>query len=130
VEAIGPLPTLHAVIVKPPVALATADVYRRCRAAAVPWRVDPVVAAWKKGDIGKLGSLLANRLEPAAEELSPWMARVRSALCETSAVGWGMTGSGSSWFALCNSARHARRLAQSLRARGLGYAACAAVMAC
>jgi 4-diphosphocytidyl-2-C-methyl-D-erythritol kinase len=130
VEPVGPLPVLHAVVVKPPDSLSTAAVYARCKAAEAPQPVERVVNAWKKGDLSRLCSLLANRLEPAAAELSPWMMRVRRALAESSAMGFGMTGSGSSWFGICRSARNARRLARDLAGRRVGYVTCGAVSAC
>jgi 4-diphosphocytidyl-2-C-methyl-D-erythritol kinase len=130
VEATGPLPALHAVVVKPPVSLATADVYGRCKPAWSPERVWPVLHAWKSGELPRLASRLANRLESAAAELSPWMGRIRHTLRQSSSAGIGMTGSGSSWFALCRNARHSYQLARNLSTRGLGYVTCGAITAC
>jgi 4-diphosphocytidyl-2-C-methyl-D-erythritol kinase len=120
VEPLGPLATLHVVVVKPPVALSTADVYRRCRPGAYPMSVADAVDCWKRGDTSQLGRRIANRLTAAAQQLTPWMARLREELGRAGGIGFGMTGSGSAWFTLCRSARHARRVAATLHARNTG----------
>ncbi len=63
-----------------------------------------------------------NRLEPAAESLSPWIGRVREAIRNTDCLGYRMSGSGSSCFGLCRHARQARHVARRLQAEGIGIA--------
>jgi 4-diphosphocytidyl-2-C-methyl-D-erythritol kinase len=120
-EPTGPLGVLDVVVVRPPVGLSTADVYRRCRAAEHPRCVRPLVDALRCGDLARAGGLMSNRLESAAEELTPWIGRLRREFGRMHCPGHQMTGSGASYFALCRHARHARRVARSLNSLGVGH---------
>ncbi len=122
VRAIRGVPLLHFVLIRPPAGLATAAVYRACRPAAEPRSVEPLVESLARGDLSAAGRLLFNRLEPAAESLSPWIGRLREAMAQTDCLGHQMSGSGTCYFGLCRHARHARRLARRLRASGIGIA--------
>jgi 4-diphosphocytidyl-2-C-methyl-D-erythritol kinase len=117
VEAGGPL---HFVVVRPPVGLSTAAVYGVCRPAESPIAPAPIVDALGRGDLGQLGRLLFNRLQPAAESLSPWIGRLRQEYSGLDCLGHSMSGSGTAYFGLCRHARHARRLARRLEAKGVG----------
>jgi 4-diphosphocytidyl-2-C-methyl-D-erythritol kinase len=122
VEPIGRLGTLHFVLICPPEGLSTAAVYQACRPALEPRSVEPLADALRRGDLGKAGSLLFNRLEAAAESLSPWIGRAREAVRDVGCLGYQMSGSGSSYFGLCRHARQARRVARRLQAEGVGIA--------
>jgi 4-diphosphocytidyl-2-C-methyl-D-erythritol kinase len=106
------------VVVRPPEGLSTAEVYGRCRPADRPRSVGPLLEALRRGDGGEAGRLLWNRLQPAAEELSPWIRRLRKEFAPLGCLGHGMSGSGTSYFGLCRHARHARRSERRLRSRG------------
>ncbi len=122
VEPLGPLALCHFVIVQPPEGLATADVYRRCRPAASPQTsgalVAALIAALCRGDLCAAGRHLHNALQPAAEQLSPWIARMKEDFDRLGLAGHQMTGSGASYFGLCLSARQARRAGARLRSLG------------
>lgn len=120
IEPVTGLGRLHFVVVRPPVGLSTADVYRRCRPAVSPGRVEPLVAALRRGEMRGLGERLANRLEPPAMEMSPWIGRLKKEFAEADCPAHQMSGSGSSYFGICRHARHARAIAGRLRSRGLG----------
>lgn len=122
IEPLDDAVPLHFVLVRPPVGLSTADVYGVCRPSARPRRVDSLLDAFRKGDIAAVGRLLFNRLQPAAESLSPWITRLSREFSELGFLGHGMSGSGSSYFGLCRHAKEARHLARRLRARGAGSA--------
>jgi 4-diphosphocytidyl-2-C-methyl-D-erythritol kinase len=122
VAAVAGLGRLDLVVVRPPAGLSTAAVYGACRRAARPQPVEPLVAALARGDLAAAGRLLFNRLEEAARGLSPWIRRLLAELATLNCLGYGMTGSGSCCFGLCRHARHARRTASRLQARGLGMA--------
>ena len=122
VEPVTGLGMLHLVVVRPPAGLSTAEVYQACRSAARPHRLPPLVDALRRGDLAAAGRLLFNRLESAAERLSPWIDRVRRELRKLDCPGHGMSGSGTCCFGLCRHARHARRTARRLQARGIGVA--------
>jgi len=122
VEPVAALGSLHFVLVRPPAGLSTASVYRACVPGNPARNVQPLVEALARGDLGEAGRRLVNRLEPAAETLSPWIRRLRAEFDKTDCVGHQMSGSGSCYFGLCRHAHHARRVAQRLQARGLGVA--------
>jgi 4-diphosphocytidyl-2-C-methyl-D-erythritol kinase len=112
---------MHVVVVRPPAGLRTAEVYRACTPAGAPVPVAPVVRALECGRWDQVAQQLWNRLEPAAERLTPWMGRMRSTMERMDCLGYQMTGSGTSWFGICRHAGHAQRVAARLRSAGLGY---------
>jgi 4-diphosphocytidyl-2-C-methyl-D-erythritol kinase len=120
VEPLSGLGALHFVIVRPPQGLSTRDVYQACRPAAQPRRLAPLMEAFVRGDGRRLGGLLFNRLQFAAESLSPWIDRLRRKFAEMDCLGHGMSGSGTSYFGLCRHARQALRVARRLQASGVG----------
>jgi 4-diphosphocytidyl-2-C-methyl-D-erythritol kinase len=122
-ERVTPAPglgNLHFVMVRPPEGLATAAVYKACRPAENPRSVQPLMDALQQGDWKQAGRQLQNRLQPAAEGLSPWIKRLKEVFSGVDFLGHGMSGSGTSYFGLCRHARHARRCARRLETRGLG----------
>jgi len=120
VEPVSGLGTLDFVVVRPPAGLSTAAVYEVCRPARRPRSVVPLVEALSQGSRERIGRLLFNRLQPAAERLTPWIERLRIAFAKEDFLGHGMSGSGTSYFGLCRHARHARRVARRLQANGVG----------
>lgn len=110
---------LSFVVVRPPEGLSTAGVYQRCRPAAQPSDVRPLIGALTAGDLCCAGKLMHNQLQPAAEQLSPWIARLRTIFEGLDVAGHLMSGSGSSYFALCRHDRQARAIAARLRGEGL-----------
>ncbi len=119
IEPLVGMPQMHFVITRPPVGLSTPNVYQRCKVPSKPAAVEPLVAQLRRGD-DRAGQLLVNRLQPPAEELSPWISRLSALFSRLDCVGHQMSGSGSSYFGICRSARQARCLASRIRAAGLG----------
>jgi len=119
IEPVDGLGCLDFVLVRPPAGLSTARVYANCRAAQPPQPLEPLVRALAKGDRRLAGRLLYNRLEEAAEPLSPWIGRLKAEFARLDCPAR-MSGSGSSYFGMCRGARHARRVAARLRSRGVG----------
>jgi len=120
-ECVTPVPTagaIHFVVVRPPEGLTTAAVYGACRPADAPRSVGPLSEALRRGDWKQAGRRLWNRLQPAAESLSPWPARLEREFALLDCLGHGMSGSGTSYFGICRHARHARRSARRLQAKG------------
>jgi 4-diphosphocytidyl-2-C-methyl-D-erythritol kinase len=117
VAGLGPL---HFVIVRPPAGLSTAAVYGVCRPAQEPRSAAPLIEALRQRDWQQVRRQVFNRLQPAAETLSPWVKRLEQEFAQLDLLGYGMSGSGTSYFGLCRHARHARRSARRLEARGLG----------
>jgi 4-diphosphocytidyl-2-C-methyl-D-erythritol kinase len=120
VEPAKGLCKLHFVVVRPPGGLSTPEVYRHCRPADREIPIGPLLAALRRGDVSRAGLMLVNRLQETAESLSPWVGRLRQEFAHTDCVAHQMSGSGTSYFAICRHARHARRVAARLQARQLG----------
>jgi 4-diphosphocytidyl-2-C-methyl-D-erythritol kinase len=136
VEPINGMAAWHFVIVKPPAALHTADVYQahddlsdaaqeddprsRTENPARATSVRPAAAALSSGRRPSGASWLHNRLQAAAAALSPWVARLREVFNALDCWGHQLSGSGSAYFGVCRDAKHARRLAAVLRMRQLG----------
>ncbi len=122
-ERVSPASGLRAmdfVVVRPPEGLSTAAVYGACEAASSPETPRALIRALQQGDWKQAGGRLLNRLQPAAERLSPWVKRLHDEFSKMDFLGHGMSGSGTSYFGLCRHARHARRSARRLEAIGLG----------
>ena len=120
VEPVAGLGALCFVVVRPPVGLATSAVYRACQVPTDPRSPDPLLRALSRGSLAAAGRLLSNRLQPAAEGLSPWIRRLREEMARLDLLGHQMSGSGTCYFGLCRHARHARRVAGRLQANGVG----------
>jgi 4-diphosphocytidyl-2-C-methyl-D-erythritol kinase len=121
IEPMGRQPALHYVVVRPPEGLSTPAVFKSCRPAEQPRELKPIVQALRTGDLRLVARHLFNRLEPAAASLTGWIDRLREEFRRVGSIAAQMSGSGSSYFGLCHHARHARRVAAQLRARGLGH---------
>ena len=120
IDRVGGLTRLHMVIVRPPFGLSTPDVYQHCSPARSANRVEGILKAARQGNATSVGRLLFNRLQQAAERLSPWIGKLRRAFDRQDCLGHQMSGSGTSYFGICRHAGHARRIAGRLRAARLG----------
>jgi 4-diphosphocytidyl-2-C-methyl-D-erythritol kinase len=120
IEPASGLGWMNFVVARPPEGLATAAVYGVCRPAASPRPLQPLLDALRQGNARQAGRLLFNRLQAAAEQLSPWIARLGRLLAGEDCLGHGMSGSGTAYFGLFRSALQARRVARRLLARGVG----------
>jgi 4-diphosphocytidyl-2-C-methyl-D-erythritol kinase len=117
-EVIEPEPVgggLHLVLVKPPVGLRTADVYRRLTLPSTPVSGDAIRAAVRAGDPEAVARSLFNRLEGPAFALSPEVEAVRRRLAVCRPLGVLMSGSGSTVFAVCRDRADAVRVAGRFR---------------
>ena len=122
VEPVSGLGLLHFVVVRPPVGLSTAEVYGVCKAARTARCVTPLLNSLGRGDLRPAGRSFFNRLELAAETLSPWIGQLRREFAQADCLGYQMSGSGSCYFGLCSHACHARRVARRMQASGSGTA--------
>ncbi len=120
IERLGRLEPLQVVVVRPPAGLSTAEVYRHCQPAETPCRVEGIMEAARRGCPVLVGRRLFNRLQAAAEQLSPWVARLHAAFDHLDCGGHQMSGSGTTYFGVCRHARHARHVAGQLRSAGWG----------
>jgi len=111
---------LDFVVVCPAEGLSTAEVYRHCQPADEAVPITPLLEAMRAGDRAAIGRHLHNRLEPAAAGLSPRIEQLAAAMNDLDVLGHQMSGSGTSYFALCRNRRHARAVAGLLRNRSVG----------
>lgn len=120
-EVVTPVPVggpLHLVIVKPPVGLSTAAVYKACTVPEAPASGTAIRAALASGDVVRLASGLHNRLQSPAFALQPAVEGVYDALAKTDPAGVLMSGSGSSVFAVARDAADADRIGREFTAPG------------
>lgn len=133
-ERIEPLAArrLPVVIVRPPVGLSTPAVYAACQPRGSSGGAAALASALEQGRCSTAAMHLANGLEAAADKLTPWIGKLKSEFATLGAMGHQMSGSGSSYFGVFRSVRHARRAAAQLRARNMGavFAATTAASGC
>jgi 4-diphosphocytidyl-2-C-methyl-D-erythritol kinase len=114
-EAVGR--RLDLVVVKPPVGLATADVYRRVTVPSAPVDGGPARTALRAGEVEILGRCLHNRLQESAFAVAPLVERAYRRLAVLGSLGCQLSGSGSAVFAVCRDRREAQRIACDYRAQ-------------
>ena len=122
-EIIEPLDVplgLHFVIVRPRTGLSTAQVYKHAQVPAEKKSVHNLSVALRAGRIGAAGRLLHNALLAPAERLNPEVNRLQLLFSKLPVLGHQMSGSGTAYFGLCETARHARSLAGRLRGARVG----------
>ena len=124
VERVVGMRPLHFVIVKPPIGLSTADVYRVHDAFISdlqrPGAGNRPISSWALEGLTDAGRWMRNRLQAAAATVSPWVERLQAAFDKLDFLGHQLSGSGSAYFGVCRHAQHARRLATILRTQHLG----------
>jgi 4-diphosphocytidyl-2-C-methyl-D-erythritol kinase len=110
------VPPMHFVLVVPPFACPTAEVYRN---HAALWNGGPpqgsvpaVTVPLPRDSAVRIG--LANDLEPAAERVRPALRELRRRVADLGFPAVRMTGSGSTLFVACDSEADARRCADRL----------------
>ena len=120
VRPIVPGAELDLVLVNPRVGLSTKAVYGKVSPAPAPAPIAPIVAALEAGDRAEIGRRLHNRLESPALGLCPAVAELKRQAHAWPCLGHLMSGSGSTYFALCESAKQAQDLGRRLSAQNLG----------
>lgn len=119
-ERIEPIAThrrQHLVVIRPPEGLSTPAVYQQVQLSPAPNRIHPMLACWQDRRGRDFSRHMFNRLQPAAERVSPWIGRLQREFDRLDVLGHQMSGSGSSYFGLCHSARHANRVRSVLQSR-------------
>ncbi len=112
---------LHFVVAKPASGLSTPAVYRACHPDQADQRADLFLKALSGGEIFRMARRLHNGLQAPAETLSSDVRRLRSLFEQVSVVGHQMSGSGSSYFGVCRSRRHAMGIASRLKSAGIPW---------
>jgi 4-diphosphocytidyl-2-C-methyl-D-erythritol kinase len=106
---------LNFVLLCPPFGLSTAEVYRHVIVPEKAASGDEIRDAMAAGDVERVAGALHNRLERAALTLSPRLLNYRERLLREQPAGVLMSGSGSTFFALCSSRGQAKRIARKLK---------------
>ncbi len=118
-ERVEPEPVgrrLDLVVVKPPVGLSTAAVYRRVAVPERPVSGESARAALRAGDPAAVAAALFNRLQEAAFAAAPAVERAYRRLAGCGPLGCLLSGSGSAVFAVCRDRADAARVAARFRA--------------
>jgi 4-diphosphocytidyl-2-C-methyl-D-erythritol kinase len=105
---------LDFVLAAPAQGLSTAGVFAALAVPAEPLSGNDAREAAVAGDVERLGRSLHNRLQPAAERLSPAVAGLCARLAGLGPAGQLMSGSGSTVFALCRGNVEALSIARAL----------------
>ena len=119
----GRMPQLWHVLVAPPVALSTKDVFAGWDAGqtalteSVP-SITMVLHALRNGSLRELAGGLWNDLQPEAIRRCPVIQEIQTHVTRAGCVGAVTSGSGPSVFGLCQDAAHAAQAAQSIRQHG------------
>ena len=119
---------MHFVVIKPDVGLSTPEVFRHAVVPDSPTTSQPLLNAIETMNLRSIGNLLFNRLQTAATAITSWIDEIAKVMSGLSVLGHQMSGSGTSYFALCRNQRHARHLAARLRATRLGRVFCVSSM--
>jgi 4-diphosphocytidyl-2-C-methyl-D-erythritol kinase len=121
------LPRLDIVVAIPPEGISTAAAFKTLNAPLAEQSSNDhshctarLVAGLKAGALVKAARLMVNRLQAAAAQLSPWIDKLGTAFADTGCHAHLLTGSGSAYFGVMRSARHARHAAALLSSANLG----------
>ena len=125
IEPVPGIPRMDFVIVKPPVGLATAEVFSHLQIEETKdsGRSQPLallIEALGRGAFYEAGQWMSNRLEEAAAGLTPWIERLRTLFSRLGCYAHQMTGSGSSYVGVMRSAKQARQVARQIAGMKLG----------
>lgn len=120
IAPLGSVPGLDLVVVCPPEGLATARVFSGCRPSEAPQPSEALIEALRAGRRQQVAQSMFNGLQESAAGLSPWIGRLADAFSEQDVLGHSMSGSGTSYFAVCRHQAHARCVAARTRGRRLG----------
>jgi 4-diphosphocytidyl-2-C-methyl-D-erythritol kinase len=128
VEPQAGLPKLNVVVIAPPQGISTAAAFESLQAEpfqASPAesrrsRLEQLVADLRRGSLTAASRWMENALQSVAAQFAPWLARLGTAFASTGCHAHLLTGSGSAYFGVMRSARHARRAAALLSSANLG----------
>lgn len=127
IEPIADLPRLDVVIVHPHAGVSTAAAFQTLNAPR--WtpssdvssvRLPQLLADWRRGALDRAAQSMTNSLQEVALQLCPAVKRIGMAFAALGCYAHQLTGSGSAYFGVMRSARHARRAASILSSADLG----------
>lgn len=119
-EIIRPLNAVNSyyvLIAKPPMGLSTAEVFSKCQIPDSPRSSEKLISALLHRDNARLKQVMSNRLEEAAEEVTDWIHRLRTAFSKLPCVAHQLSGSGSCYFGLFSNQKLVRNAGSRLLQR-------------
>jgi 4-diphosphocytidyl-2-C-methyl-D-erythritol kinase len=128
VEPVARLPRLEVVVVAPPAGVSTPAAFETLARQQFTFpsgqesrgRLEKLLGYLQSGSLAAAGRGMINRLQSVATALCPWIERLGTAFASCGCQAHLLTGSGSAYFGVMRSARHARRSASLLSAANLG----------
>lgn len=111
---------LYCVVVKPDFGLSTPQVFANAEVPASAKSSHLVADCLARMDLRRLGDGMFNRLQLAAAKVSPWIDEIANAMSRLPVWAHQLSGSGTSYFAVCRNWKHARHVAARLQATQLG----------
>ena len=121
VEPLALTTDLHFVVARPATGLSTPQVFKHCRPDDQGHDVDAFVESMRRTNTAQMVRLLHNGLQAPAESLNQEVQDLRIRFRSLPVLGHQMSGSGTSYFGICRSARHAQTVAARLRASGVPW---------
>ncbi|MCL1632461.1 4-(cytidine 5'-diphospho)-2-C-methyl-D-erythritol kinase [Sporolactobacillus sp. CPB3-1] len=116
IEPLPPLPPCWVVLVKPPVSVSTAQIYKDIDSLPIVHpNVDAMIRAIEHGDFASICSLLGNALEGATMRKVADIAKIKAHMKVIGAEGILMSGSGPTVFALTQHESRMQRLMNGMR---------------
>jgi len=112
---------LHFVVARPSSGLSTPAVFKHCQPGQSDRDVGEFLAALQRPGLGQMVRLLLNDLQSPAERLNDQVRDLRERFAKLPVIGHQMSGSGTSYFGICSSARHAGAIASRLRSEGVPW---------
>ena len=113
--------SLHFVIARPASGLSTPAVFKQCQPGRTSRGMEEFARSLTSADHRQMVRLLLNDLQPAAENLNDEVMRLRLLFDTLPVLGHQMSGSGTSYFGVCHSSRHARAMSARLKAAGVPW---------
>lgn len=109
-----PMPYTHVVLVKPPISVPTAAVYKSLDINAIKKHpeTETVIAALKEGNVQKIADHMSNVLEEVTIPMHPEIKEIKKNFMKYGAMGTMMSGSGSTVFGLFESKEAANKAAR------------------
>lgn len=111
---------LEFVVVTPRQRLSTAEVFAQLRLDGQIVPIEPIADALQRGDLGGMATRLHNRLQGVSLGLCEPLREIHREAATWPCMGHLMTGSGSSYFALCESRSQAESLGRQIEQHGWG----------
>ena len=108
-------------IAKPLSGLSTAAVFKQCRIDGSGLPADQLLGTLRQQGLRGLASGMSNSLQQPAIELNPDVARLSQLFSRLPVLGHQMSGSGTSYFAICQQLKQARHLAGRLKGQFEGH---------